>query len=247
MKEEKGGVLHVLFLFVGITLICIGVFYIFTDEHIELREENTGNNTNTENKDKDKVDVDVIKQISLMKNVDTEITLKNGNAVLLTYAVNEESNSGKFLYGGKAVFETQGLESCNMFYLYNNSIVVHCSSGTASSGYLYIIDSNGTSKLFTSINDSNNNSLIPESISLKEGKIVVNASFYRDGNNLIINNEEIDICQEDVRTENNIKDDFIINSDYTLSIKNDEAEFTYLKTNKTVADFVKESCKTVEE
>ena len=38
MEEEKGGIIHIFFIFVGITLLLLGLFYTFTDEKIDLKE-----------------------------------------------------------------------------------------------------------------------------------------------------------------------------------------------------------------
>ena len=38
MEEEKGGIIHIFFIFVGITLLLLGLFYTFTDEKIDLKQ-----------------------------------------------------------------------------------------------------------------------------------------------------------------------------------------------------------------
>ena len=45
--EEKGGVLHIFFIFVGIALLGLGIFYYCTDEKIKLDDFDNSNTSNT--------------------------------------------------------------------------------------------------------------------------------------------------------------------------------------------------------
>ena len=37
MNERKEGVLHIIFIFIGLALICLGTFYYFTDDKGNVR------------------------------------------------------------------------------------------------------------------------------------------------------------------------------------------------------------------
>ena len=255
MEEEKGGVLHIIIIFVGIACLCLGLFMYFTDEKIELKEENKNynNKSNTENNNQEKDDdddkvegQDLISQISLMNNVETSITTNSNKEIKIGYYISNETHEGNFIYNGKSSFKTNELEICDLFYLYNDSIIVHCTSGSATSGHLYIVDSNGQYKLINDFKYNENRSFIPQSISLKDGVIVINGIGVLEGSIVKINNKEIFICNNEEVKENNISLDFPAYADFELLINNGKVEFNYLKTTSTLEEFRKESCKNVE-
>ena len=237
MKEEKEGVLHIIFIFVGLCLICLGAFYYFTDDKINLNQNNNKNNNVSEDKD-------VIGQINLMNNIETSVTLKNKKNIRLKYIVSEETNKGSLIYNGMSAFETSSdLENCDEFYIYNDSIIASCYYGSATSGHLYIIDSSGKSTL---IEKFDNNKMIPESIQLKNEKIIVNGMRIYEGDIIKVDDKEILLCNEEEIVENNIDLKQAVYADYELVIKKDKPEFIYIKTTKTLEEFINESCKIVE-
>lgn len=255
MEEEKGGVLHIIFIFIGIACLGLGIFYFFTDEHIELKKENKNYNDNTSNtennnQDNDKIDKDeghdLISQISLMNNVETTLTTNSNKEIKIGYYVSDETHEGNFIYNGKSSFKTNDLEMCDLFYLYNDSIIAHCTSGSVTSGHLYIVDSNGQSQLINDFKYNENRLFIPQSISLKEGVIVVNGIGILEGSIVKINDKEVSICKEEELKENNITLDIPAYADFELLINDGKVEFNYLKTTKTLEEFSKESCKNVE-
>ena len=249
MEEEKGGVLHIIFIFIGIALLSLGVFQFFTDEKIDLKEDpNNSNSASNQEKDDDNnqdQDKDIIHQLSIIKNVDTNVTLKSGKEVKVKYYVNEETNQGSFTYDGKTSFDTNELEQCDQYYLYNDTIISYCVFGSATSGHLYVIDSNGDS---TRINDFKDNdyTFIPESITLKDDKLVVNGARVEEGAVLKIGDIEVNLCNEEEITANNISLDSPAFSEYEMKIINDNIEFNSIKTIQTIKEFISESCKSVE-
>lgn len=234
--EEKGGVLHIIFIFAGICLICLGTFYFFTDENMNLDKNNKKEEVADDNKD-------IIKQINLMSNVEASFTLKNKKEVKIKYIVDSETYKKAFYYNNNLVFEMNELEQCDQFYLYNNSIISYCYHGSATSGHLYIVDSNGNNTL---IDKFENNKMIPESIQLKDNKLIVNGMGVYEGAILKIDDKEIELCNEDAVLENNIDLHKPAYADYELVIKNDKPEFNYIKTTKTLEEIISESCKIVE-
>ena len=224
MEEEKGGMLHIIYIFIGLCLLCLGVFYYFTDD--SYREVLNKQKTNNEDKD-------IIKQISLMNNIETSLTLKNKKELKIKYSVDEDTHVGTFYYDRDLLFKTSNeLEQCDQFYLYNNSIISYCSS--ISIGELYIINSNGIYSSISSFDDKNYK-MIPDSIKLKDGKLIVSAMRQLDEN-------IEDLCMD----TNNIELDSPVYSNYELEIKNDKVEFIFINTTKTLKEFINESCKIVE-
>ena len=239
--EEKGGVLHIIFIFIGLACLCLGVFNLLTDEKIELKEE-----PNYTNKDDNKTDDEnLISQINIIKNIDTTITLKNGNEVILNYYLDNETNKGSFNYNGKVSYETNDIELCDEFYLYNDSIISYCTSGSATSGHLYLIDSKGDATKIENFTDQNNK-LIPENITLKDGKLIINGMGVLEGSILNLVDKEVYLCDESEIKENNISLDSMTYADYELNIVDDKAEFKLIEITKTIQEFINESCKTVE-
>lgn len=244
MEEEKGGVLHIIFIFIGVACLSLGAFIFFTDEKIELKEEPNYSNTA-----KDDTPVDnnknVINQLSIVKNVDTTVTLKNGNEVKIRYYIDDETNNGSFTYDGKVSYETSIIELCDEFYLYNDSIISYCTSGSATSGHLYIVDTNGNASKVSTFDDDGN-SFITESITLKNDKIVVNGMRISENSLLKIGDKEIYLCNEEEVKLNNISLDSPAYADYELNIVDDKAEFKLIEVTKTLQEFIDESCKSVE-
>ena len=238
MKEEKGGVIHIFFIFIGICLLCLGTFYYFTDDKVELNKD--------DNKEEVTEDKDIINQINLMNNVETKVTLKNKKEVNIKYSVSDDTNIGSFYLDNRRVFEASSeLEQCSQFYLYNNSIISYCIYGSATSGHLYIIDSNGEYTKVDSFNDKEY-SLIPESIQIKNEKLIVNGIRVSEGSILKENDIEIDLCNEDAISNNNIDLKTPAFANYELVVKSNKPEFIFMNTTKTLEEFIGESCKIVE-
>jgi uncharacterized protein YlzI (FlbEa/FlbD family) len=243
MEEEKGGVLYIIFIFIGVACLSLGAFEFFTDEKIDLKEDpNYTKNEidNTQNEDKD-----LISQLNIIKNVDTTLTLKNGNKVVIKYYVDEETNKGSFTYNGKTSYETNELELCDKYYLYNDYIISSCVFTSATSGHLYIIDDKGTSTKVTSFKD-NGYDFIPESINIKDEKLVITGISVLEGAKIKINDKEIDLCNEEEIKENNISTDSVANADFEFSIVEGSPVYKLIKTNTTIKEFIDESCKIVE-
>ena len=240
--EENGGVFHIIFFFIGVACISLGAFMFFTDEHIDLKEDldYTEKDDDTQIEDKD-----IISQLSIIKNIETTITLKNGKEVTVKYYLDEDTNKGKFIYDGKSSFDTNELEQCDQYYLYNNTIVSHCVFGSATSGHLYLIDSNGDATKIDNFTDQNNK-LIPESITLKDGKLIVNGMGVLEGSILNLVDKEVYLCDENELNENDVSLDSMTYADYELNIIDDKPEFKYIEIKQTVKEFIEESCKNVE-
>ena len=244
MEEEKGGVLHIIFIFIGVACLSLGAFIFFTDEKIELKEEPNYSNTAKDDTPGDN-NKNVINQLSIVKNVDTTVTLKNGNEVKIRYYIDDETNNGSFTYDGKVSYETSIIELCDEFYLYNDSIISYCTTGSATSGHLYIVDTNGNASKVSTFDDDGN-SFITESITLKNDKIVVNGMRISENSLLKIGDKEIYLCNEEEVKLNNISLDSPAYADYELNIVDDKAEFKLIEVTKTLQEFIDESCKSVE-
>ncbi len=242
--EEKGGVLHIIFIFIGVACLSLGAFEFFTDEKIELKEDPNYSNTEKDNDTKND-NKDLISQINIVKNIDTDITLKDGNNVKVKFYLDEETSKGSFTYDGKTSFETNELELCDKYYLYNNTIISYCVYGSATSGHLYIIDNKGDATKVSNFKYQDYD-LIPEDITLKDGKIIVNGLRVLEGAMLRVDNKEISLCNEDEIKENNISTDSIASGEFEITAKNDEVEFNLVKVTKTIQEFINESCKNVE-
>ena len=237
MKEEKEGILHIIFIFIGICLICLGTFYAFTDNKTELEPENNNSNNNVQDKD-------IIGQINLTKNMEALITFKNNKIVKLRYITEENPYKEKLLFDGSVAFVTSSeLEACSEFYIYNNSVISYCYYTSATSGHLYIVDSNGKSSL---INKFDNDRMIPESIQFKDNKLIVNGMGIYEGSILKVGDKEIYLCNEEEVQENNVDLKQPAYADYELVVKDDKPYFIYIKTTKSLENFIKESCKMVE-
>lgn len=239
MKEEKEGVLHIIFIFIGIALLSLGTFYFFTDDKINLED-------NKKEEVKEDINKDIIKQISLIDNVETELTLKNGNNVKIKYYKDEESSNNIFTYNNKISYETSSeLEMCDQFYLYNNSIVSYCYYGSATSGHLYITDSNGTSKKIDEFG-TGEFKMIPEGIRLRDSKLIVDGLRVKEGAILKNEEKEVDLCNKEEIQNNNIDLNLEAFANYELIINNNDISFELIKSNKTINEFINESCKIVE-
>ena len=108
MKEEKGGIIHIFFIFIGITLLALGLFYTFTDEKIDLKENTMdvhGIDDDTNN-DKDKKESHNISKLNILKNIETLVTLDNKEEVIVSLYKHDDTNTSTFLYDGKSSFET---------------------------------------------------------------------------------------------------------------------------------------------
>lgn len=240
--EEKGGILHILFIFVGIALLGLGLFYYFTDDKIELKEEKNP----FENEEKEKDNKDLINQISILNNIETEITLKNGKKVKIQYYLSSESNTGKFLYDGKKAFETESdREECDLFYIYNNSIISFCFLGSRTNGHLYVINDEGISKRVKEFKYGDYN-MIPEGITSKDNKLIVNGIRLLNKTNLDVDDNNVDLCNEEDIKENNISYDSPIKAEFEFSLNDDKYEFIFSKVTKTIKEYIEEKCKTVE-
>lgn len=240
MKEEKDGVLHIIFIFIGIALLSLGTFYYFTDDKKSLDDEKK-----EEKKEEVDTNIDIIKQISLLDNVDTEITLKNKDVVKIKYYKDEEELNNKFIYNNKLSYETSSeLEACDEFYLYNNSIISYCYYGSATSGHLYITDSDGISMKIDEFGDGEFK-MIPEDIHLKENKLIVNGVRVKEGSILKNDEKEIDLCNKEDIEDNNIDLNLGAFAEYELVIDKN-ISFELIKNNKTISEFINESCKIVE-
>ena len=238
MKAEKGGIIHIIFIFIGLGLICFGTFYFFTDnEKIDNEKEE---------KEEKQEDKDIINQINLMNNVETSITLKNKKEIKIKYLVDEDTSIGSFYLNNNFIFKTSSeLEFCDKFYIYNDSIVGYCTYGSTTSGHLYVVYSNET---FTEIKEFSDNTyrMIPESVQVKNGKLVVNGIRVYEGAILKEEDKEINLCDKDAILENNVDLKSHAHANYELTVNNNKPEFTYMETTKTLEEFIEESCKTVE-
>ena len=239
MNERKEGVLHIIFIFIGLALICLGTFYYFTDDKIDLDK------SDNKEQEKPKEEKDIIKQINLMNNVETSITLKNKNEIKIKYNVDDETHIGTFYINNNLMFETTSeLELCDQYYLYNNSIIIYCVYGSATSGHLYVMSSSKTNKIDKFYDKEY--TMIPESIQFKDNKLVVNGIRVFEGGIIKQDDKEINICNVDERTENNISLDSIASADYELKIIDDKTTFNFIKNSKTIEQFINENCKIVE-
>ena len=249
--EEKGGILHIIFLFIGIACISLGVFYTVTDEKIKLDEYDDkiviivddDPNTNTEQDDKNKSlpKEDILNQISIVENMETTVTLKNGSEAKLLYKIdtNEETLEvleKSFLYNGKKAFQVSESDICDKFFLYNNHIVSYCTSG------IYIVDPNGKSLNFDSISKAADEQVEIKSVIIKDNKLIVSGSVELENSQIKKNGKMISLCDENLLKENEITNDYPITMDYELLIEDNKTSFTLLKTTKTVEEYVKEKC-----
>ena len=243
--EEKSGVLHIFFIFVGLALLGLGLFYYFTDVKIDLHgleENNTNTNTDENNQNNDK---DLISQISLMKNVETTITLKNKKEVQIAYLVESETNAGKFVYNGKTTFNTESVELCDAFYLYNNSIITFCTSNTMSSNHLYIVNQEGTTETVSTFNYSNIK-YVPKSISLRDGNLIITGNSVLEDSIVKYLDNDLHLCTDNEIKNNEDLLNLPIDAEFIFKIKDGLLEFNYVKSNRTIKDYIYESCKTVE-
>ena len=236
---EKNGVIHIIFIFLGICLICLGTFYFFTDNNTSLNNE--------EKKEPVKVeDKDTVKQISLMKDVDTSITLKNKKEIRIRFSIDEETSKGSFFLNNNLVFQTSSaLEQCDEFYLYNNSVVSYCYYGPATSGYLYVINSANDYFKVETFKDKNYE-YYPENIQLKNDKLIINASRVYEGAEVMIGDKKVSLCYKEEIIDNNIDVKEPAYTDFELVINNNRAQFVYINTVKTLEQIINEYCKTVD-
>jgi len=240
MEEEKGGVIHIFFIFTGIALLCLGVFYYFTDDKVIYK------NTNEQQEEKIVEDIDIVKQISLMNNVEETITLKNKKEVKIKYYFDNEIGIGSFYLDSDLIYETSSdVERCDEFYLYNDSIISYCYYGSSTTGHLYIVDGNGT---LTKVNEfyDNDYRFVPESIKLKDNKLIVNGMRISEGSILKINSKEIHLCNKDEIEENNIDIESPAYANYELKLINNDVKFGLIANTVSIKEFISESCKIVD-
>ena len=240
--EEKGGIIHIFFIFIGLACLCLGLFMYFTDENIELKEEPIYIYTNTENDNQDD-DKDIINEIKLNTNEEKTITLKNKKEVKIKYEVND-SNMSLFKYNDKTSVEMSENESCSQYYIYNNSLLLYCTN-KEEKVHLYLINENGDSKLVNEFKDFNRDIII-ESISLKDGKLVVNATSVLEGTNIKVSDKSINYCNDEELNENSISRDSYATASFILQINNENLDIFYTNTIKSLDEFINENCKTVE-
>lgn len=257
--EEKGGVIHIIFFFIGIACISLGIFYLLTDEKIKLDEyddkiviivdddpnANTDNGNTEDDNNRNKPKESNINQISIIENMETTVTLKNGNSVKLLYKVDTNTETQEviekaFLYNERKVFDISSQESCSKYFLYNDSIVVHCDSG------LYIVDSKGLPQKFETFTGKYNEDLGISSVNIRDDKLIVSGTYLLVDSQIVKNNKVISLCDPTALTENEIADDYPIDEEYELSIEDKSIKFSRVKTTKTVGEYVKENCKVVE-
>ena len=241
MEEEKGGLLHILIIFIGVACLSLGAFMFFTDDHIKLRKERTYASSDGDDLEEEN---NVISQINLINNVDTKVTLKNGNEITLKYVLNEENNKGSFSYNGKISFETSNIELCDQYYLYNDNVISYCVFGS-SSGHLYIIDDSGNSEKIVNF-EYDGNSYIPENISIKEDKLFVSGTRITEKTILDIGGKKTYLCDNETLKYNSVSLNSPASASFVLKMSDGKVKFEFNEIIATVNDYLNENCKTVE-
>ena len=246
MKEEKGGIIHIFFIFIGITLLALGLFYTFTDEKIDLKENTMdvhGIDDDTNN-DKDKKESHNISKLNILKNIETLVTLDNKEEVTVSLYKHDDTNTSTFLYDGKSSFETDELEVCDEFYLYDNSIISFCAYGS-SKGHLYIVDSTGSSTKIEKYKDGSLE-LYFKDISLENNKLIVEATTLLKETSIIKDGIEINLCNEALVKENYIADNYPVELKYELELKDNDLSLEFIENTIELSKFKADQCKTIE-
>ena len=253
MKEEKGGVLHILFLFIGIALLALGIFYFVTDR-TEILDENVENpyviirdDDNKKNSEKEKSTT--ISQISITSNVESSILLKNGSTVKLELSnrpnVKDPKYGGKFFkYNDKAVFGLGDYDKCSNFFLYDNTIIAYCTNTKTNYSFIYALNENGEVYYSNSIKE-NEIDLKIKNINLTNNKLIVYAS-YVDNIKVILDDKELNLCDSHELSESKIDSNYLAEAEYELKVSNSEIKYETVSKKRTIGQFVAERCKTVE-
>ena len=249
--EEKGGYLHIIFIFIGVACLALGVFYYITDnENKERLAENTISNEPTKeqeennNKEEKKEEVvsNTIKAFDLKDNEAFELSLGNGSKVNLSTNVLDDKKV--LLYNGEELITFDDINLVTKYFSYNDNVIIFTYSLADKVGVIYVIDSLKQVEKIEEI-DLNNRVMIPSNMELSNNKLVVQGTRLKD-NSITLQDGDIDICNDDDLTLHSLRDDSPLKIEYNMNIINKKITFDFVKIDDTLGSAKKLLCTTKE-
>lgn len=244
--REKGGYLHIIFIFIGVACISLGAFNYMIDSEprktVSLNPVNEDDKKNDVNNKVKKNENNTIKEIEIYKDEDNSVLLGNGNTVNLT--INTTENLKELLYNGDVIISFNDVNGIEKYFVYNDNIIVFDYSIVDMIGFIYVIDSDKNVQKKEEI-DINNRIMIPTGVELSNNKLVVIGSRLNDST-LSLQSEDISLCNEEDLVLHNILDDAPTKVEYNLNITNKNITFDFVKVLETVGNAKKLVCTTLE-
>jgi len=242
--EEKGGFLHIIFMFIGVACLTLGVFYYLTEtEPKEGLSINPVTENNDDNKKNEQIIIsNTIKGFDIKENEEVEITLGNGSKIKLSNSISE--NEENLLYNGEALITYEDLNLINKYFVYNDYVVVFSYSLVDRTGIIYTIDSEKIVQKIEEI-DLNNRVMIPVNMEILDDKIIVDGSRVND-DVLSLQDGNISLCNDDELSLHSISLDSPLKIEYSMNIVNKNVTFDFVKIIETVDSAKKIVCTTSE-
>ena len=249
--EEKGGYLHIIFIFIGVACLALGVFYYITDnENKERLAENTISDESTKeqeennNKEEKKEEVvsNTIKAFDLKDNEVFELSLGNGSKVNLSTNVLDDKKV--LLYNEEELITFDDINLVTKYFSYNDNVIIFTYSLTDKVGVIYVIDSLKQVEKIEEI-DLNNRVMIPSNMELSNNKLIVQGTRLKD-NSITLQDGDIDICNDDDLTLHSLRDDSPLKIEYNMNIVNKKITFDFVKIDDTLGSAKKLLCTTKE-
>lgn len=244
--EENGGFLHIIFLFIGVACLSLGIFYYLTDmDKVEELIPNSTEEKNSDNEEKKEETVisNTIVGIDIKDNEEKEITLGNGNKVKLSVNVLDEEKS--FLYNDDTLVTFSDLNLVNKFYVYNDYVIIFSYSLIDKFGTIYTIDNEKQVEKIEEI-DLNNRVMRPVNVDILDNKLIVDGSRIDEDNNVLLQNGNVSICSDDELSLNSVLDDSPLKVEYSMNIVNKNVSFDFIKIVDTVLSTKKIVCTNLE-
>lgn len=203
MEEEKGSYIYVLFLFIGIALICCGAFYYFTSDKIVLNED-------VERPVEEEVPPTIIKTSDIKEVVIDDggvVTLSNGSTLKVNTSIRGTNNS--LDVNDKSVAIINDSPGYKLYTILNEFLLIEVHTSTAFNHY-YVVNSNA--RVVKDIYEMSNGTY---AYKFENDKLT--ASRLVDGySTLLFNSKAYNICDPDVISSGTIPADFVVTSYYNL-------------------------------
>ena len=212
MEEKSGNYLYILFTFIGLALIAIGVFYYVTDEKIELNDEVFDEQkTNTKKTGK-------IVKSSDIEELSYELgSTINLNGKTLTLDIESKGVNISFEVNNKSVALTSVNGTFDLYTIYGKYLLIAANNKETIHNHYYIVNSDG--KVIKDIYEMSNGTYTD---SFLEDKF--DTSIFIDNNkNIKYNGEIISICSVDDISKSGFSLDTIVSSTYNLLFYEDDA------------------------
>ena len=220
MEEENGNFIYILFITIGVALIAIGVFYMLTDDKIELDglDEYSENDNKKEDEKDEKNEVHelsyTVSQLDLVLNEEKTIKIDNKDINLKV----SDDESIKLLFNDNEIISID--EGTINVYTLDKYLLVSTNGGSNRDVTIYIYDYDGK-KVKEYHNVSNEVGMVFYDLYSDNKYEILGTRLDGENVHLSDGNSVVNVCNVDKLKELNAASDLLISAEYELKYYSD--------------------------